>query len=320
MVAPRFALEHVAREQHQLAIGVDDLPVLGDDAQAVAVAVEGQAELGVAGLDEADQLGQVLGLARVGVMVGEVAVDFRVELAHGAAERAQDARGGGAGDAVAGIDRHRHRPRQGAVGDDARAVLRQDVHRRRAAAPADDVVGLHPPAQALDLLAMDGAPGEHHLEAVVVLGVVAAGDLDAARAAVPGARRRDVIEHRRRHRAEVDDVEAGRGEAANQGGGEPRAGAAAVAAHRHRALAGSDRFAAEGAAEVLGESLVDRLADDAADVVGLEDRSGDLHWERSIGEVAAIVGRAFRAPRPRGRGAPAQARAGTADNPAGTRP
>ena len=48
---------------------------------------------------------------------------------------------------------------------------------------------------------------------------------------------------------------------------------AAVAADRDRALAGGERLAAEGAAEVLGEALVDRLADDAADVVGLEDRS-----------------------------------------------
>src|SRR6185369_10840726 len=95
--------------------------------------------------------------------------------------------------------------------------------------------------------------------------------------AVARARRRDVVEHRRRHRTDVDDVEAGRGEAANDRGRQRRPGAAAVAADGDGAFAGGERLAAEGAAELLGEARVDRLADDAADVVGLEDRSGDVH-------------------------------------------
>src|SRR6478672_8109199 len=50
-----------------------------------------------------------------------------------------------------------------------------------------------------------------------------------------------------------------------------------IAANGDGAFAGGERLAAEGAAELLGETRVDRLADDAADVVGLEDRSGDVH-------------------------------------------
>ena len=42
-----------------------------------------------------------------------------------------------------------------------------------------------------------------------------------------------------------------------------------------RAIA--ERLASEGAAEVQREGFVDRLVDDAADVVGLEDRSVNLH-------------------------------------------
>ena len=91
------------------------------------------------------------------MVVREVAVDLGVELVHGAAERAQDAGRRRAGDAVAGVDRDRHRPRQRAVADDAGAVLGEDVHRRGAAAAARVVVGLHAPAQALDLLAVDRA-------------------------------------------------------------------------------------------------------------------------------------------------------------------
>jgi hypothetical protein len=55
---------------------------------------------------------------------------------------------------------------------------------------------------------------------------------------------------------------------------------AAVAADRDRAFARSQRLAAEGATEVLREWLVDRLVDDAADVVGLEDRSVNLHRKK----------------------------------------
>ena len=217
------------------------------------------------------------GLLGSGWWFGKLAVDLRIQLVHRAAERAQDAGRRRAGDAVAGIDRDRHRSRELAVGDDARAVLGEDVHRRRAAAALHVVIGFHAPTQSLDLLAVDRAAADDHLEAVVVLRVVAARDLDAARAAVRAARRGDVVQHRRRHRAEVDDVEPGRREAAHERGGERRAREAAVAADRDGAIAGGQHLAAEGTAELLGEPLVDRLADDAADVVGLEDRSVDVH-------------------------------------------
>jgi hypothetical protein len=51
--AAGHARQHVLREQHHLAVGEDVLAVLGDDAQAVAVAVKGQAQLGVGGLQAA---------------------------------------------------------------------------------------------------------------------------------------------------------------------------------------------------------------------------------------------------------------------------
>jgi hypothetical protein len=71
------ALEDVARKQHDLPVGVDDVAPARDHAQAVAVAVKGQAHFGTGGLDDLDQVGQVLGLARVGVVVGKIAVDLR---------------------------------------------------------------------------------------------------------------------------------------------------------------------------------------------------------------------------------------------------
>src|SRR5256885_13218843 len=55
-LGPRIAAEHVLRQQHQLAVGIDDLAVLGDEAEPVAVAVEGQAELALSGLQFLYQL------------------------------------------------------------------------------------------------------------------------------------------------------------------------------------------------------------------------------------------------------------------------
>ncbi len=59
---------------------------------------------------------------------------------------------------------------------------------------------------------------------------------------------------------------------------------APVASDRDRALAGLERLGAEGAPQVLGERRIDRLADHAADVVGLEVGRDDLHSVFSIGE------------------------------------
>jgi hypothetical protein len=144
----------------------------------------------------------------------------------------------------------------------------------------------------LDVVTVDGAAREHHLEAVVVLRVVAARDLDAAGAAVVGARRGDVVKHRRGDGAEVDDVEAGRGQAADQRVDQHRARHAPVAPDRDRALAGGHGRAAEGAAKVVGKGGIDAGTDDTTDVIGFETRGVDVHG-RSQGWGAAIVGTAW---------------------------
>ena len=210
-------------------------------------------------------------------MVREVAVDLGVHLAHVAAQRTQHARRRRARDAVARIDHDLHRPRELGVAGDARGVFGPDVHLGAAALALRVVLGLDAPAQRLDLVAVDRTAGQHHLEAVVVLRVVAAGDLDARAAAVRAARGGHVVQHRCRHRTEVDHVQPGRCQPADQRRGQARAREAPVAPHRHRLFAGLQRLAAESPAEVLGKGLVDRLADDAADVIGLEDGGIDLH-------------------------------------------
>jgi hypothetical protein len=42
------AAEHVGGKEHQLTIGVDDLAVAGDDAEAVTITVESKSEFGAA--------------------------------------------------------------------------------------------------------------------------------------------------------------------------------------------------------------------------------------------------------------------------------
>jgi len=52
------------------------MPLLGDDAEPVAVAVEGEADLGIALPQRCDEVGKIFGLRRIGVMVGKAPVDF----------------------------------------------------------------------------------------------------------------------------------------------------------------------------------------------------------------------------------------------------
>ena len=95
--------EHVLRKEHELPVGEDGLPVLGDDAQAVAVAVKGQAQLGIGFLQGAEDVAQVFGLAGVGVVVGKAAIHVGEQLDDFAADGAQDAGGRCAGNAVAAV-------------------------------------------------------------------------------------------------------------------------------------------------------------------------------------------------------------------------
>src|SRR6185312_7160289 len=123
-------------------------------------------------------------------------------------------------------------------------------------------------AQALDVLAEERLLAEHQLEAVVVSGVVRAGDHDAAidRQRVDGK-----IEHRRGPKADADDIDAALGEAGDQRADELGRAQAAVAADRHALAARRGDNGREGAADrsrILG---AERFADDAANVVFAQD-------------------------------------------------
>ena len=126
-------------------------------------------------------------------------------------------------------------------------------------------------AQGLDQLAVQGLAAEHHLEAVVVRRVVAAGDRHARVATqLEGGE----VGDRRRHAADVDDVDTGGADAVGQRASQGRAGEATIATDGNRRLLARACFGTEGVADgahrVGGEGGVD----DAANVVGLEDFGG----------------------------------------------
>src|SRR3546814_11100725 len=75
-----------------------------DLAEAVAVAVEGDAQVGLEARDRVDQVLEVAWFARVGMVVGEIAVDLAEQRDDFRADRLQHARADVAGHAVAGID------------------------------------------------------------------------------------------------------------------------------------------------------------------------------------------------------------------------
>ncbi|ABA49073.1 hypothetical protein BURPS1710b_3142 [Burkholderia pseudomallei 1710b] len=276
----RVARQHFLGEQHQLAVRIDDLAVLRDDAEAVAVAVEREADLGIGRLQLRDHVLQVLRVRRVRVVVREVAVDVGEELDEFAAERLEQARRERARDAVARIDDELQRPREPDVADDALDVLIGDI-----VSLIRTVAGLETRVddalvQALDLVAVNRGAAQDHLETVVVGRIVAARDDDARIDAALAARQRERHARRevadgRRHHADVDDIDARRAQPVRERADELGPREPAVARDDDRVAALRAHFAAECAADRARDVGVERLADHAPNIVCLEDGLGD---------------------------------------------
>ena len=265
----RVARQHVASEEHEELVAPDDAALRVRDADAVGVAVEGDAELGPRLGDGADQGTHVVGDRRVGVVVREAAIRVAEQLAHPRPEPAVDVRRDRARRPVAGVDHDVDRAREAAhpPGD----VVLVDGHDGAALdrpAARLQLAGLEAPAQVLDLLAVEGLLAEAELEAVVVRRVVAAGHLDAA-VQVPMEERE--VHERCGADADVEHLEAGRRDARGHRGRVAIGGEATVAAYRHHAPAGLGGEGAEGVAQAAREVGVEVPLGDAADVVFAED-------------------------------------------------
>ena len=265
----RILAEHVLGDERRDHVHRNDVALLVDEPRAVGVAVERHAEVVAALAHLGLEVGERLGLERVGLVVREVAVRLAVERrerdrraleglrlpgAHAVGEVAGDANGPG---------QLRERADEGGVVR-ADVGLRDRAGLRRGGGEGllrDDALDVRDAGRAGD---RDGA-GAAELEAVVLLRVVRGGDHHAR---VAAELRVGVVGDGGGAEAEVDHVRAelrrARGERVEERAGRD----AAVAADR-------DLFAAEERDERAGDVADDALGDlgavDAADVVSLED-------------------------------------------------
>jgi hypothetical protein len=156
--------------------------------------------------------------------------------------------------------------------------------RRRA--PLPEFAALDAPAHVLDLVPRERVPVDHHLEAVVIRGIVAAGHRDAAAAAQMV--RGEVGDRRRRH-ADVDHGGAGSVHALRQRFGQRGARVPAITAERELR-----RHRTQRAADGTHHFRRERAPGNAADVVGAEDFGGQVHGA----EKYSSSRRASQRPRP----------------------
>src|SRR5438128_3845595 len=141
-----LARKDILREQHQLPVRKDNLPLGGHHAQPVAVAIESKPDLTALPLHQGNQILEVLRVGRIGVMIGKAAIDLAVELQHFAAESAVELARSGAGAAVAAVDRDVHGTRKPHVRSDAVQVSFEDVGAAVPPRAAGELAGLDPPA------------------------------------------------------------------------------------------------------------------------------------------------------------------------------
>ena len=148
------------------------------------------------------------GVLGIGQVVGEAPVRLAVQLDDLAADAAQELGRVEARHAVAGVDHHLEPAAElDEPGDGRRSSRRAGSASSRRAGAALEVAALDRGAQPLDLvLGERGGAGMDHLHAVVLDGIVAAGDVGAA---VERPVRGGEVEDRRGDEADVDDVDAG---------------------------------------------------------------------------------------------------------------
>ncbi|MGF6939820.1 hypothetical protein OKW41_008982 [Paraburkholderia sp. UCT70] len=214
------------------------------------------------------------------MVIREVAVDFGEQFDEFAAELPEQLRREPTGHAVAGIDDDLDRTRELHVAHDALEIRVGDVVLGVAAAAVGEVLVDDALMQRENLLAVNGRAAQHHLEAVVVRRIMATRHDDARVDAALAARqlqryaRREVAD-RCGHHAHVHDIDAGRTQAVGQRPNQLGARQASVARDHDRVAALRAHFAAECATDGTRGVGVERLANDATNVIRLENGFGD---------------------------------------------
>ena len=263
-----MAREQVARQKDQDQIGLVAPAALVDDPDAIGIAVVRDADVG-AHLDDLDfQILDVALVLRVGQVVRKAPVRLAVQLDDVAADAAQELRAVESGDAVAGVD-HDLEAASGPdhPGDRVEVVL-AGAPLAQPAGPAFVVAALDRRPQTLDLvLGQRRRTRVHHLHAVVLDGIVAAGDVGAAVELPVGGRE---VEDRRGDRADVDDVDAPGARALDEAQLESVRRQAIVLADRDPPAAVTSDHGRVGAPDLTKDVGVDVAADEPAHVIGAE--------------------------------------------------
>ena len=223
------------------------------------------------------QVDEVVRVERVGLVVGERAVELEVQRHDLDRQRAEHRGHGVAGHAVAGVDDDAQRADAGEVDERAQVggVVGEHVAARRPVPPPADRPGTPGRRRGADLGEPGVLPdrrgaGPAELDAVVAGGVVARGEHRAGQVERAGGE----VQHVGAGQADVDDVEALPGHALGEGRGElgrARRMSWPTTTWRGRRLPAA-RSAGRRRRRSPGRSRVELLADDAADVVGLDDR------------------------------------------------
>ena len=254
-------------KQLHLPIGIDVLAIAGHNAQAVAVTIKGQAKLSARAGQGGDQVFQIFRFARVGVVVGKLPIDLAEQFDDLAAQGTKNPRRRSARHAIATVDHDLHRPSQTHIAQDAVGIRLDQVHQAHQSPGFQDPAFIgHGGAQSLDVLAINGAPSQHHLETVVILGVVAARDLNAAAA----QRVRGKVQHRGGDHPHVNHHHAHIDQTLHQGRAEAGRTPAAVTTHGHRGLPTSRSLVAKGPTQSTGKVGVQGIGYQAPDVIGFE--------------------------------------------------
>ena len=247
---------------------------LVDHETPVGVAVEGQSDVG-AGLQHVRlQVDEVRRVQRIGLMVGERAVEFEEQRSErDRRNRSQHSGSGVAGHAVARIDGDLQRPQLGQADQRSQelAVVGQNIaFGHRAARP---VVARHPGDDFLAdrgearVLADGLGAGPTQLDAVVGGRVVAGGE---HRAGTVQQTRRE-IQLIGGGKADANHVEALRDHALGEGVRQRRRAVAHVVADHDPRRVLITHEAGECAADLGDELFVEFLADQAAHVIRLDD-------------------------------------------------
>ncbi len=274
---PRFPLQDRASHHRGGERTRDGPGRLVDEEHPVGVAVEGESDVGPRLEQPVHQIPLVLGLDRIGRVIGERSVELGIEMIEPEREAGEHGRDDEAAHPVGRVGHDLERPERRYVdeGADVGHVAVEHVALGARAATTGRIGAARGdlPGGLLDDLETGVGPdgrrlGEAHLDPVVARRVVRRGEDGAGNAQV--ARR--VVEHVGGAQADIDHVETLRQHPVPERRGELLAVGAHVPADRDRTRPGTTDEAGEGATDGPRAVGVELVGNRPSHVVGLEDR------------------------------------------------